>query len=199
MTMTDLQSNVEAKSNAGFLRKLAFMSLVVFSVYTLLGIIGFFLWFAFPVEEINGLTYLMGNSLIFYYLIVNFMDIVGILFLSHVVYYRFISTSTPIKDGLFLGLYLVIISWLIDLVVYVMIRKTLPSIQVYFLGKNQPEIGIAWLIAFASALCSGYIHVENKSFVRNLSYRKLLYSIFVLTIVSTFLTVLGILFFDIKP
>jgi hypothetical protein len=27
------------------------------------------------------------------------------------------------------------------------LRKTLPSLHEYFLGKNQPEIGIAWLIA----------------------------------------------------
>jgi hypothetical protein len=87
------------------------------------------------------------------------MDIVGILLLSHIIYYRFINTTTPIKDGVILGLYLIIFSWLLDLVVYVFIRKTLPSIQEYFLGKNQPEIGIAWLIAYISALCSGYLHV----------------------------------------
>jgi hypothetical protein len=94
---------------------------------------------------------------------------------------------------------LIIFSWLIDLVIYVFIRKTLPSIHEYFLGKNQPEIGIAWLIAYISALCSGYIHVENRNFVRKISYRKLIAAILILAIVSTIFTVVGILFFDIKP
>jgi hypothetical protein len=197
--MTEFQSPVHTGSNTGFLRKLAFMTLVVFSVYIILGIIGFFLWFAFPVEVKNGMTYLVGNSLIFYYIIVNFMDIIGILILSHIVYYRYVNTTTPIRDAALLGLYLIIFSWLIDLVVYVFIRKTLPSIHEYFLGKNQPEIGIAWLIAYISSICSGYIHVHNRNFVRNISYRKLIYTILLLLIVSTIFTVSGILFFDIKP
>ncbi|MBN1185786.1 MAG: hypothetical protein JXB49_26120 [Bacteroidales bacterium] len=197
--MAALKSNIQSKLNDSFLRKLTLMTLVVFSVYIILGIIGFFLWFAFPVEVKNGLSYLVGNSLIFYYIIVNFMDIVGILLLSHIIYYRFINTTTPIKDGAILGLYLIIFSWLLDLVVYVFIRKTLPSIQEYFLGKNQPEIGIAWLIAYISALCSGYLHVEKRNFVRNVSYRKLMYVILILALVSTLLTIVGIQFFDIKP
>jgi hypothetical protein len=197
--MTILQSNNHDKINDSFLRKLSLMTIVVFLVYIILGIVGFFLWFAFPVEKINGLTYLLGNNLIYYYIIVNFMDIAGIIFFSHIVYYKHINTTTPIKDGVFLGLYLMIASWLIDLVIYVFIRKTLPSIHEYFLGKNQPEIGIAWIIAFASAVCSGWIHVENRSFVRNFIYRKSLLLLLLLTIISATFTIVGILFFDIKP
>ena len=197
--MTALKSNINSKLNDSFLRKLTFMTLVVFSVYVVLGIIGFFLWFAFPVEVKNGLSYLVGNNLIFYYVIVNFMDIVGILLLSHIIYYRFVNTTTPVKDGVILGLYLIIFSWLLDLIVYVFIRKTLPSIHEYFLGKNQPEIGIAWLIACISAIISGYMHIENRNFVANISYRKLIYAIIILSLISTLLTIIGIRFFDIKP
>ena len=175
------------------------MTLVVFLVYIILGIVGFFLWFAFPVEKINGLTYLKGNNLIYYYIIINFQDIIGILFFSHIVYYKRINTSSPIKDGFLLGLYLIIASWLIDLVVYVFIRKTLPTIEEYFLGKNQPEIGIAWLIAFISALCSGWLHVENKKHIHRIKYSKLILIMILLTLTSVALTVIGILFFDIKP
>jgi hypothetical protein len=197
--MTELRSNIQARSNDSFLRKLFLMTSVLFIVYLILGIIGFFLWFAFPVEIINGLTYLMGNNLIYYYIIVNFIDIAGILFISHLVYYKNVQTTTPIKDGVFLGLYLVVMSWLIDLFVYVFIRKTLPSIHEYFFGKNQPEIGIAWIIALISAICSGWLHVENKNLIPKVIRRKCLITLSLLTIISTIVTIIGILFFDIKP
>lgn len=197
--MTDFQANLQIKSDDSFLRKLLLLTLVVFLVYIILGIVGFFLWFAFPVEKINGLTYLKGNNLIYYYVIINFQDIIGVLFFAHIVYYKRINTTSPIKDGLLLGLYLIIASWLIDLIVYVVIRKTLPSLEEYFLGKNQPEIGIAWLIAFISALCSGWLHVENKKFIRRIKYPRLIRIILLLTITSIALTIIGIHFFDIKP
>ncbi len=197
--MNDFQANLQIKSDDSFIRKLLMMTLVVFLVYIILGVVGFFLWFAFPVEKINGLTYLKGNNLIYYYLIINFQDIIGVLFFAHIVYYKRINTTSPIKDGLLLGLYLVIASWIIDLIVYVFIRKTLPSLEEYFIGKNQPEIGIAWLIAFISALCAGWLHVENKKLLRRIRYPRLIFIIFLLTITSTLLTVIGILFFDIKP
>ena len=197
--MTDFQANLQIKSDDSFLRKFLLLTLVVFLVYIILGIVGFFLWFAFPVEKINGLTYLKGNNLIYYYIIINFQDIIGVIFFAHIVYYKRINTTTPIKDGLLLGFYLIIASWVIDLIVYVLIRKTLPSLEEYFLGKNQPEIGIAWLIAFISALCSGWLHVENNKLIRRIKYPGLILIIFLLTITSTALTVVGILFFDIKP
>jgi len=175
------------------------MTLVVLLVYIILGIIGFFLWFAFPVEEINGLTYLKGNNLIYYYFIINFQDIAGVLFFSHIIYYKRINTTSPIRDGFFLGLYLIVASWLIDLIVYVFIRKTLPTIEEYFLGKNQPEIGIAWLIAFLSALCSGWLHSENDKLIRRIRNSRLTLIVILLTVISVLLTVIGIIFFDIKP
>jgi len=197
--MTNSQPYLEIKSDDGFLRKIFLMTIVVFLVYIILGIVGFFLWFAFPVEKINGLTYLKGNNLIYYYLIINLQDIIGVLFFSHIVYYRHINTSSPIKDGFLLGLYLIIASWFIDLIIYVFIRKTLPSVEEYFLGKNQPEIGIAWLFAFISALCSGWLHTENKKFIRKIKYPRLILIFILLTISSVVLTAIAILFFDIKP
>ncbi len=50
--------------NGSFLRKFAFMTIVVFAVYSILSVVGFFLWFAFPFEKIHGLTYLRRNDLI---------------------------------------------------------------------------------------------------------------------------------------
>jgi hypothetical protein len=195
---TDLQ-NTMTGSKASYLRKFVFMTLVVFLVYVVLSFVGFFLWFEFPVEKINGLTYLKGNSLIYYYLIVNFLDITGVIICAHIFYYKHIHTNTPVVDGILLGIYLIVISWLIDLAVYVFIRKTLPTIHEYFLGKNQPEIGIAWLTACLSAIYSGYLHSEKGKFVRRVPLRKTLNALVILLLISSLLTVIGIKFFDIRP
>jgi len=194
-----IQSGIPVKPNGSLLRKFAFMTIVVFAVYSILSVVGFYLWFAFPVEKINGLTYLRRNDLILYYIIVNFNDIAGVLLFSHIIYYKCVKSTTPIKDGVFLGIYLIIFGWILDLFVYVFIRKTLPTIDEYFLGKNQPEIGIAWLIAFLSALYSGWLHAEDQNHIRRFNYKKALRILLILTIISAALTVVGIAFFDVRP
>ena len=195
----EIQSGIPGKLNASFLRKFAFMTLVVFAVYSILSLVGFYLWFAFPVEKINGLTYLRRNDLILYYNIVNFNDIAGVLLFSHFIYYKYVKSATPLKDGIFLGIYLLIFSWILDLFVYVFIRKTLPTIDEYFLGKNQPEIGIAWLIGFLSAFWSGWLHAEDKNHICRFSYKKAIQILLLLTIISAAMTVVGIAFFDVTP
>jgi hypothetical protein len=196
---TGILPGIPVKVNGSFLRKFAFMTFVVFAVYGILSVVGFYLWFAFPVEKINGLSYLRRNDLILYYIIVDFNDIAGVLLFSHIIYYRYVKSTTPIKDGVFLGIYLIIFSWILDLFVYVFIRKTLPAFDEYFLGKNQPEIGIAWLIAFLSALYSGWLHAEDQDHIRRFSYKKAALILFMLTIISAALTVVGIVFFDVRP
>jgi len=197
-TATGAQSGIPGV-NGSFLRKFAFMTIVVFAVYSILSVVGFYLWFAFPVEKINGLTYLRQNDLILYYNIVNFNDIAGVLIFSHLIYYKFVASATPVKDGVFLGIYLVIFSWILDLFVYVFIRNTLPTIDEYFLGKNQPEIGIAWLIAFLSALGSGWLHSEDQNHIRRFSKKKVLKVLLILILISAVFTGFGIAFFDIRP
>ncbi len=194
-----IQPGTPDKMNSGWLRKVVFMTIVVFAVYSILSVVGFYLWFAFPVEKIHGLTYLRRNDLILYYIIVNFNDIAGVLLFSHLIYYRYVRSTTPIQDGVFLGIYLVAFSWILDLVVYVFIRKTLPTLEVYFLGKNQPEIGIAWLVAFFSALVAGWLHAEDKLNIRRFTLKKALWVLLFLTIVSSTITVVGIVFFDVRP
>jgi len=181
------------------MRKFAFMTIVVFAVYSILSVVGFYLWFVFPVEKIHGLTYLRRNDLILYYIIINFNDIAGVLLFSHFIYYKYVKSETPTKDGVFLGIYLVLFSWILDIFVYVFIRKTLPTLDEYFLGKNQPEIGIAWLIAFLSALFSGWLHAEDQYHRRRFNYKNAVLVLLILTIISSALTVVGIAFFDVKP
>ena len=194
-----IQSGIPDELNGSFLRKFAFMTVVVFAVYTILSVVGFFLWFAFPVEKINGLTYLRRNDLVLYYFIVNFNDIAGVLLFSHIIYYKYVKSTTPIKDGVFLGIYLLIFSWILDLFIYVFIRKTLPTLDEYFLGKNQPEIGIAWLIGFLSAVYSGWLHSKDQNNIRRFNYKKAGQTLIILTLISAVLTVVGIGFFDIRP
>jgi hypothetical protein len=194
-----IQSGIPDKLQAGLLRKFAFMTITVFAVYSILSVVGFYLWFAFPVEKINGLTYLRRNDLILYYIIVNFNDIAGVLLFSHIIYYKYVKSATPIKDGVFLGIYLMIFSWILDLFVYVFIRNTLPTIDEYFLGKNQPEIGIAWLIGFLSAVFSGWLHEYNANHIRRFNYKKAAQLLLILTTISAVLTYVGIRFFDVKP
>lgn len=194
-----VQSSIPNKLNGSFLKKFALMTIVVFVVYSILSVVGFYLWFVFPVEKIHGLTYLRQNDLILYYIIINFNDVAGVLLFSHIIYYKYVKSATPIKDGVFLGIYLIVFSWILDLFVYVFIRKTLPTLDEYFLGKNQPEIGIAWLIAFLSALYSGWLHAEDQNHIRRFSYKKAVLILFILTIISSALTVVGITFFDVRP
>ncbi|MFN8259253.1 MAG: hypothetical protein U0W24_26430 [Bacteroidales bacterium] len=194
-----VQPGIQMQQNGSFLRKFAFMTMVVVVVYGLLSVAGFYLWFVFPVEKIHGLTYLRQNDLILYYIIINFNDIAGVLLFSHIIYYKYVKSTSPVKDGFFLGIYLVIFSWILDLFVYVFIRKTLPTLEEYLLGKNQPEIGIAWLIAFLSALYSGWLHAEDENHIRRFNYKKAILVLLILTIISSALTVAGILFFDVRP
>ena len=194
-----IQSGNSDNLNASFLRKFAFMTIVVFAVYGILSVVGFYLWFAFPVEKINGMTYLSRNDLILYYIIVNFNEIAGVLLFSHIIYYKYVKSATPVKDGVFLGIYLIIFSWILDLFIYVFVRKTLPAIDEYFLGKNQPEIGIAWLIGFFSALSSGWLHSEDHNHICRFTYKKAGLLLLILTTISVALTVVGVVFFDVRP
>jgi hypothetical protein len=194
-----IQPSSSDKLNGSFLRKFAFMTFVVFTVYSILSVVGFYLWFAFPVQKINGLTYLRPNDLILYYFIINFNDIAGVLLFSHIIYFKYVKSTSPFKDGIFLGIYLLIFCWILDLFVYVFIRKTLPTINEYFLGKNQPEIGIAWLIGFLSALYSGWLHAEDHNHIRRFNYKKAVQILLILTIISAVLIIVGIAFFDVRP
>jgi hypothetical protein len=198
-SMIWIQSGIPGKPNASFWRKFAFMTMVVFAVYSILSVVGFYLWFVFTVENVNGMTYLRRNDLILYYIIVNFNDIAGVLLFSHIIYYKYVQSRFPIKDGIFLGIYMILFSWILDLVVYVFIRKTLPTIDEYFLGKNQPEIGIAWFIGLISSIFSGWLHSEDQNHVCRFSYKKAVLSLLILTSIAAALTLFGIVFFDIMP
>jgi hypothetical protein len=175
------------------------MTLVFLAVYGIVGLVGFFLWFAFPYQEIRGLTYMENYELIIYYTIINLMDIIAIALFANLLYYKRIRTSFPLREGFILGCYAVAFSWLIDIIIYVSIRNTLPTIHEYFLGKNQPEIGIAWLIGFACAVLIGWLETRRRVLPSRRFRVELIISLSVLFLVSIFLTIVGILFFDIRP
>jgi hypothetical protein len=192
-------SDISGKTNDRFLKKFLYMTFVVLVVYSILSIIGFYLWFAFPVETINNVTYLKYKDLILYYSVINFNDVTGILLFSNIIYFRNVNSSSPLRDGFYLGIYLVVFSWVLDLFIYVFIRKTLPTLNEYFLGKNQPEIGIAWLTAFSSAIATGWLQLKKQRMGGLFSFKRVFIILVSITFLSIVLTVTGIRFFDIRP
>jgi hypothetical protein len=180
-------------------KKLIFLTLVILAVYGIGSLVGFYLWFVFPVQKIHGLTYLQTPHLILYYVIINFLDIAGIVVFAYLLYYRRVQTSSPVGDGVILGCYLVAVSWLIDILIYVFVRQTLPTMHEYFLGKNQPEIGIAWLVAFVAAVVAGYLETRRRSLPARQYRLESIRYVSLLVGGSILLTVIGIVFFDIRP
>ncbi len=180
-------------------KKFIFMTLVVVATVGILGVVGFYLWFVFPVQKINGLTYLRTSDLFIYYGLINLFDVVGLNLFAYALYFRWVKTTRPLKDGMWLGGYLLVFSWLTDILVYIFIRKTLPTVHEYFLGKNQPEIGIAWVVGFCAAVLAGWLEARRRDpsagNVRVLAAA----GIGGLIVASIVLTVIGIGFFDIRP
>ena len=153
----------------------------------------------FPVQEIHGMTYLQTPHLILYYILINLMDIVGIILFAQILYYRRIKTYYPIRDGVILGCYALSFSWLVDTIVYIFIRNTLPTIHEYFLGKNQPEIGIAWLVGFVAPVLAGWLETRRWALPTKRFRIEIIVSVSLLICVSVILTEVGISFFDILP
>ncbi len=180
-------------------KKFLFMTLVVIATAGILGVAGFYLWFVFPVQKINGLTYLRTPDLLLYYGIINLLDVVGVNLFARVLYFRWVKTARPLADGIRLGTYLLVFCWATDILVYILVRKTLPTVREYFLGKNQPEIGIAWLVAFCAAALAGWLEARRREeptgHVRTLATA----GIGGLIVASIVLTVIGVGFFDIRP
>lgn len=180
-------------------KKFIFMTLVVIATVGILGVAGFYLWFVFPVQKINGLTYLRTPDLLVYYGLLNLLDVVGVNLFARVLYFRWVSTARPLRDGIWLGGYLLVFSWLTDILVYIFIRNTLPTVREYFIGKNQPEIGIAWVVGFCAAVLAGWLEARRRDpsggSVRALASG----SIVGLILASIVLTVIGVAFFDIRP
>ena len=180
-------------------KKVIFMTLVVIATVGTLGVVGFYLWFAFRVETINGLTYLRTPDIFIYYGLLNLLDVVGVNLFARVLYFRWVKTTRPLQDGLWLGSYLLCFSWVVDILVYIVIRGTLPTIREYFLGKNQPEIGIAWLVGFSAAALAGWLEARRReSSARDI---KVLATggIAALVLAAIALTAIGIGFFDVRP
>jgi hypothetical protein len=180
-------------------KKFLFMTLVVIATAGILGVAGFYLWFVFPVEKIHGLTYLKTSDLFIYYGLINVLDVVGVNLLARALYFRWVKTDRPLKDGVWLGGYLLVFSWLTDILVYIFIRNTLPSVREYFLGKNQPEIGIAWVVGFCAAVLAGWLEARRREASTGGIKVLATAGIVGLILASIVLTAIGIFFFDIRP
>lgn len=180
-------------------KKVIFMTLVVIATVGSLGLVGFYLWFAFRVETINGLTYLRTPDILIYYGLLNLLDVVGVNLFARVLYFRWVKTTRPLQDGIWLGSYLLVFSWITDILVYVFIRGTLPTIREYFLGKNQPEIGIAWLVGFCAAVLAGWLEARRREASTHDIKVLATTGIVGLVLAAIALSAIGIGFFDIRP
>ena len=77
-------------------KKFIFMTLVVIATAGILGVAGFYLWFVFPVQKINGLTYLRTSDLFIYYGLINLLDVVGVNLFAQALYFRWVKTARPV-------------------------------------------------------------------------------------------------------
>lgn len=185
--------------NDTFWKKFFFMTLVVVGTAGILGVAGFYLWFLFPVQKINGLTYLSTEDLLIYYGLINLQSLIGVNFFVHFLYFKWVETTRPLKDGLLIGGYLLVFCWVTDILVYVFVRNTLPTVHEYFLGKNQPEIGIAWVVGFCAAAFAGWLEQRRRDESPGTFKRRAFVYLSGLVLASILLTFIGIRFFDIRP
>ncbi len=86
-----------------------------------------------------------------------------------------------------------------DILVYIFIRNTLPTVHEYFLGKNQPEIGIAWIVAFSAAVLAGWLEHRRRQDTAAQLRKAVFVSLSGLVVISILLTVVGVGFFDVRP
>jgi hypothetical protein len=185
--------------NDPFWEKLFFMTLVILATAGILGLAGFYLWFVFPVQTIHGLYYLETSDLFIYYGLINLLDVIGINLFARILYFKWVHTTWPLRDGVVMGGYLLVFCWVTDILVYIFIRNTLPTVHDYFLGKNQPEIGIAWIVAFCAAVFAGWLEQRrSQESARRLRNETILY-LSGLVVASILLTVIGVGLFDIRP
>jgi hypothetical protein len=117
------------------------------SGYILGGFLLFPLYFLFRPVKIDGVTYLLGNNLIAYW-IISFVIITPLVigFCAYLFYFKKVKSDNIIKDAIIIGLYQVPLGWIFEIVIYVYWRKTIPTIYDYFFGKNFPWIMINWII-----------------------------------------------------
>src|SRR5512143_2487657 len=94
--------------------KLIFMTMVVLVTAGILGVAGFYLWFVYPVQKINGLTYLRTSDLFIYYGLINLLDVLGVNLFARALYFRWVKTARPLKDVIWLGGYLLVFCWVTD-------------------------------------------------------------------------------------
>jgi hypothetical protein len=180
-------------------KKFLFMTFVVVATAGILGVAGFYLWFVFPVQKINGLTYLRTADLLIYYGLINLLDVFGVNLFARILYFRWVNTARPLRDGVAMGSYLLVFCWVTDVLVYVFIRRTLPTVHEYFLGKNQPEIGIAWIVAFSAAALAGWLEQRRRQASAGRFRKEALLYLSGMVAASILLTVIGIGFFDVRP
>jgi hypothetical protein len=125
----------------------------VITTYIVGGVIMFPLYFAFHPVKIEGVTYLPESALPYYWGLCYIISVIMCMILSYYLFFKVNPSNINIKSALIIGFYQLPLGWFFEIVIYVYMRKTIPTIFDYFFGKNFPWLNINWLIgAFAPLL-----------------------------------------------
>ena len=140
-----------------------FFSAINFTITTYIvgGIILFPLFLIFKPIKINGISYLQGICIPVYWSLSWIISIVLCVIFSYLFFFRIHKTNRNYKTAFFLGFFQLPIMWFFEIIIYVYIRQTIPTIFDYFFGKNFPWLNINWILAIFAPLITVYI-IKNK-------------------------------------
>ena len=131
--------------------------------YLIGGLALFPLYFLFQPVKIDGITYLLGPNLWAYWL-VSFIVVTPLVigWCSYFFYFKEVAYRNIYLNAIFIGLFQVPLGWIMEIIIYVYWRKTIPTIYDYFFGKNFPWIMINWVIGAIVPLAVAYLLKKRK-------------------------------------
>jgi len=119
----------------------------VITTYITGGVILFPLFLAFNPIKIDGVSYLQGAAIPVYWGLSWLISIILCIVFSYYLFFRLNPSNVNVKSALIIGFYQLPLGWFFEIIIYVYMRKTIPSIFDYFFGKNFPWLNINWLLA----------------------------------------------------
>jgi hypothetical protein len=145
------------------LKKIGHASIFSIANYIIGGFLLFPIYFAFRPIKIKGITYLVGFNLWGYWLI-SFIIITPVVvgLCAYFLYFKKVSIKNYYKEAILIGLFQLPWGWFFEIVIYVYMRKTVPTIYAYFFGKNFPWIDINWAVGVLTPLLVAHLIKRHK-------------------------------------
>jgi hypothetical protein len=139
-------NNISKRRNLDKIFKISCATNFVISTYIIGGSLLFPLFLAFKPVKINGISYLQGVSIPIYWILSWTITIFLCTVLSYFLFFRINKENINIKSALVIGFLQLPLGWFFEIVIYVYMRKTIPTIFDYFFGKNFPWLNINWVL-----------------------------------------------------